>query len=118
MKTNDSVQAILIFTFPWLPAKGTLQLINPDVVFETHNYNITTTDAYDKFTEALSTGSVASPGSPVHLVLSCVDNFEARGTVLLRTCSFFTRFRLPITFFITQLSSNVTFCDPLPVQLR
>ncbi|EDX17647.1 GD17028 [Drosophila simulans] len=45
-------------------AAATLSFINPDVEIETHNYNITTS------------GRIA--GQPVDLVLSCVDNFEAR----------------------------------------
>ncbi|KAG1670318.1 Ubiquitin-like modifier-activating enzyme 5 [Nymphon striatum] len=58
-------------------AARTLQYINPDVEFETYNYNITTMDNFQHFMERLSKGNLNSNG-PVDLVLSCVDNFEAR----------------------------------------
>jgi ubiquitin-like modifier-activating enzyme 5 len=57
----------------------TEECINPDVTIETHNYNITTVDNYDLFVERISSGSLT--GGPVELVLSCVDNFEARMTI-------------------------------------
>lgn len=58
-------------------AARTLQFINPDVCIITHNYNITTVDSFDKFLDAIKTGGLDN-ASPVDLVLSCVDNFEAR----------------------------------------
>ncbi|XP_066538560.1 ubiquitin-like modifier-activating enzyme 5 [Hoplias malabaricus] len=58
-------------------AEHTLRNINPDVVFETHNYNITTMDNFTHFMERISNGGLQE-GKPVDLVLSCVDNFEAR----------------------------------------
>lgn len=57
-------------------AAKTLESINPDVQFETHNYNITTIDNFDHFMSRISKGSLTQ--GPVDLVLSCVDNFEAR----------------------------------------
>jgi len=57
-------------------AVRTLENINPDVKFEQHNYNITTVDNFDHFMSRLSSGSLTD--GPVDLVLSCVDNFEAR----------------------------------------
>ncbi|CAH2049857.1 unnamed protein product, partial [Iphiclides podalirius] len=57
-------------------AAATLQAINPDVAIDAHNYNITTVDNFQKFCDTISTGSLT--GEPVDLVLSCVDNFEAR----------------------------------------
>ncbi|XP_068627060.1 ubiquitin-like modifier-activating enzyme 5 [Battus philenor] len=57
-------------------AAATLQAINPDVVIDAHNYNITTVDNFQNFCDTISTGSLKS--GPVDLVLSCVDNFEAR----------------------------------------
>ena len=50
--------------------------INPDVQFETHNYNITTMDNFQHFMNRIREGSLT--GGSVDLVLSCVDNFEAR----------------------------------------
>ncbi|XP_077411291.1 ubiquitin-like modifier-activating enzyme 5 isoform X2 [Vanacampus margaritifer] len=58
-------------------AEHTLRNINPDVSFETHNYNITTLDNFNHFMERLSHGGMED-SKPVDLVLSCVDNFEAR----------------------------------------
>ncbi|XP_054156108.1 ubiquitin-like modifier-activating enzyme 5 [Oppia nitens] len=61
-------------------ARATLANINPDVEFETYNYNITTVDNFDDFCGRIKTGGIDSGGGkrPVDLVLSCVDNFEAR----------------------------------------
>lgn len=47
------------------------------MTFETWNYNITTVDNFDHFVERIKAGGM-SEGQPVDLVLSCVDNFEAR----------------------------------------
>ncbi|KAK1795425.1 hypothetical protein P4O66_010588 [Electrophorus voltai] len=58
-------------------AEHTLRCINPDVVFETHNYNITTVDNFTHFMDRISNGGLEE-GKPVDLLLSCVDNFEAR----------------------------------------
>ncbi|XP_054479006.1 ubiquitin-like modifier-activating enzyme 5 [Anoplopoma fimbria] len=58
-------------------AEHTLRNINPDVSFETHNYNITTMDNFTHFMERISYGGLEE-GKPVDLILSCVDNFEAR----------------------------------------
>ncbi|XP_017085097.1 ubiquitin-like modifier-activating enzyme 5 [Drosophila eugracilis] len=58
-------------------AAATLSFINPDVQIETHNYNITTVDNFDRFLDTISQGAKVA-GQPVDLVLSCVDNFEAR----------------------------------------
>eukprot|EP00117_Sycon_ciliatum_P047201 scpid41578/ scgid33732/ Ubiquitin-like modifier-activating enzyme 5; UFM1-activating enzyme; Ubiquitin-activating enzyme E1 domain-containing protein 1 len=57
-------------------AAASLKQINPDVDIETHNYNITTVDNFDHFMSRLKAGSKTS--GPIDLVLSCVDNFEAR----------------------------------------
>ncbi|XP_023304880.2 ubiquitin-like modifier-activating enzyme 5 [Lucilia cuprina] len=58
-------------------AAKTLTFINPDVTIETHNYNITTVESFDKFLDTIAHGGLQK-GQPVDLVLSCVDNFEAR----------------------------------------
>ncbi|GBP76898.1 Ubiquitin-like modifier-activating enzyme 5 [Eumeta japonica] len=57
-------------------AAATLQNINPDVAIDAYNYNITTVENFQKFMDTIRTGSLT--GGPVDLVLSCVDNFEAR----------------------------------------
>lgn len=58
-------------------AAKTLNFINPDVEILTNNYNITTVESFDKFLDAIRYGGLKE-GQPVDLVLSCVDNFEAR----------------------------------------
>ncbi|XP_053690392.1 ubiquitin-like modifier-activating enzyme 5 [Sabethes cyaneus] len=58
-------------------AAKTLNFINPDVKISTHNYNITTMESFDCFLNAIRIGGVED-GRMVDLVLSCVDNFEAR----------------------------------------
>ncbi|KOC62557.1 Ubiquitin-like modifier-activating enzyme 5 [Habropoda laboriosa] len=57
-------------------AAKTLHYINPDVKIEIHNYNITTMDHFEDYMNTISTASLNK--GPVDLVLSCVDNFEAR----------------------------------------
>lgn len=55
-------------------AKNTLLNINPDVNITTHNYNITTIDNFKHFCNLIET-------QKPDLILSCVDNFEARVAV-------------------------------------
>jgi len=79
-------------------AAKTLQFINPDVTFETHNYNITTMENFDHFMERLKTASLVN--GPVDLVLSCVDNFEAR-MAINKACN-----ELGQTWFESGVSEN------------
>jgi len=79
-------------------AANTLHFINPDVVFETHNYNITTMENFDHFMGRIKQGSLTK-GS-VDLVLSCVDNYEARMAVN-RACN-----ELDQTWFESGVSEN------------
>uniref|UniRef100_A0A9L0S3K0 Ubiquitin-like modifier-activating enzyme 5 n=1 Tax=Equus caballus TaxID=9796 RepID=A0A9L0S3K0_HORSE len=65
-------------------AEHTLRNINPDVLFEVHNYNITTVENFQHFMDRISNGGLEE-GKSVDLVLSCVDNFEARMTI--NTCA-------------------------------
>ena len=60
-------------------ASQTLSGINPDVDIESYSFNITSVDGYDKFHHSLIDAS--SGTSRVDLVLSCVDNYEARITI-------------------------------------
>lgn len=57
-------------------AVNTLRDINPDVEFEAYNYNITLLENFKHFLCRISHGGKNE--KPVDLVLSCVDNFEAR----------------------------------------
>jgi len=62
------------------PTQPTEGHINPDVAIEAYTMNITTVDGFDAFK-----ASVTQPNSPdvsrVDLILSCVDNYEARITI-------------------------------------
>jgi len=61
-------------------ARETLNQINPSVEIEIYNYNISTIKNYEDFIKRISNGSLDG-SKPVDLVLSCVDNFEARMTI-------------------------------------
>ena len=60
-------------------AKQTLETINPDVVFDAYCYDITSSRNFDHFQNLIQTGGLG--GTPVDLVLSCVDNYAARITI-------------------------------------
>ncbi|KAK1270815.1 Ubiquitin-like modifier-activating enzyme 5 [Acorus gramineus] len=60
-------------------AVQTLKDINPDVVLESYSLNITTVKGFEVFMESLTNKKFH--GSGVDLVLSCVDNYEARMVV-------------------------------------
>lgn len=72
-------------------ASKTLSFINPDVEFEFYNYDITKVDNYVHLLDKIQHGAKLSvslddenseaSNSRVNLVLSCVDNFEARMTI-------------------------------------
>ncbi|XP_023328548.1 ubiquitin-like modifier-activating enzyme 5 [Eurytemora carolleeae] len=79
-------------------AARTLENINPDVQFETHNYNITTVENFEHFMSRISEGSLT--GGRIDLVLSCVDNFEAR-MAINKACN-----ELSQTWFESGVSEN------------
>lgn len=54
--------------------------INPDVVIESYTMNITTVQGFDAF-KASVTEKEDPTKSRVDLILSCVDNYEARITI-------------------------------------
>lgn len=58
-------------------AADTLSGINPDVTLESYHMNITTLKGYESFKQSLT----QQGQSRVDLVLSCVDNYEARMTI-------------------------------------
>lgn len=60
-------------------ARDTLTHVNPDVQIEVHNFNITTLDDFETFVGRIRNGSLTN--RKIDLVLSCVDNFEARMAV-------------------------------------
>lgn len=64
-------------------AVQTLSDINPDVVLESYTMNITTVEGFETFMSSLKkkTFCPEKEGSGVDLVLSCVDNYEARMVV-------------------------------------
>ena len=59
-------------------AAQTLQDINPDVAVEGFTMNITTLKGFDEFKASVCDDQFRSR---VDLVLSCVDNYEARMTI-------------------------------------
>ncbi|XVE56576.1 hypothetical protein DITRI_Ditri04bG0022600 [Diplodiscus trichospermus] len=64
-------------------AVQTLSDINPDVVLESYTLNITTVQGFETFISSLKNKKFHpnKEGSGVDLVLSCVDNYEARMVV-------------------------------------
>jgi len=60
-------------------SKQTLADINPDVEFECFDYDITSTSNYDHFCKCITQGGLK--GERIDLILSCVDNYEARMTI-------------------------------------
>ncbi|KAI4341342.1 hypothetical protein MLD38_026076 [Melastoma candidum] len=64
-------------------AVQTLSDINPDVVLESYTLNITTVQGFETFMSSLKHKSFrpSKDGIGVDLVLSCVDNYEARMVV-------------------------------------
>lgn len=65
-------------------AVQTLLQINPDVILESYTINITTMDGFNKFMESLTRQFMSTKhgrSTGVDLVLSCVDNYEARMVV-------------------------------------
>ncbi|GMI76700.1 hypothetical protein like AT1G05350 [Hibiscus trionum] len=64
-------------------AVQTLTDINPDVVLESYTLNITTVQGFETFMSSLKNKAFrpTKEGSGVDLVLSCVDNYEARMVV-------------------------------------
>ncbi|CAI9775665.1 unnamed protein product [Fraxinus pennsylvanica] len=64
-------------------AVQTLSDINPDVVLESYTLNITTVQGFETFMSSLRNKSFcpSKEGCGVDLVLSCVDNYEARMVV-------------------------------------
>ncbi|KAG6414619.1 hypothetical protein SASPL_121992 [Salvia splendens] len=64
-------------------AVQTLSGINPDVVLESYTLNITTVQGFETFMSSLTNKSFRpdKERSGVDLVLSCVDNYEARMVV-------------------------------------
>ncbi|WIA15575.1 hypothetical protein OEZ85_002202 [Tetradesmus obliquus] len=57
----------------------TLRHINPDVAIESFTMNITTVDGFEQFKASVT--HPESGTSRVDLILSCVDNYEARITI-------------------------------------
>nr|CCC92807.1 unnamed protein product [Trypanosoma congolense IL3000] len=62
-------------------ARQTLEGINPDTKVVPYSFNITSTEHWQSFVDALTKDGGAQPGMPVDLLLCCVDNFQARLTV-------------------------------------
>ncbi|KAF4520337.1 hypothetical protein B566_EDAN004397 [Ephemera danica] len=80
-------------------AAMTLAAINPDTVIDTYNYNITTVDNFETFCNTISHCNLKD-GGPVDLLLSCVDNYEAR-MAINAACN-----ELSITWFESGVAEN------------
>lgn len=59
-------------------AAQTLSGINPDVQLESYTMNITTIDGFEAFKSSVCD---KNGKSRVNMILSCVDNYEARMTI-------------------------------------
>ncbi|KAF2070831.1 hypothetical protein CYY_007855 [Polysphondylium violaceum] len=91
-------------------AEQTLQHINPDVSFETYNYNITTIDSFEHFKSRIEKGGIV-PDTPVSLVLGCVDNFEAR-TAINQACLELNRSWMESGVSENAISGHIQFIVP------
>ncbi|EGC36376.1 UBA/THIF-type NAD/FAD binding fold-containing protein [Dictyostelium purpureum] len=91
-------------------AKETLELINPDVEFETYNYNITTMDNFEHFKERIEKGGLQKDTS-VSLVLGCVDNFEAR-TAINQACLELSKCWMESGVSENAISGHIQFIKP------
>ncbi|KAK1294546.1 Ubiquitin-like modifier-activating enzyme 5 [Acorus calamus] len=78
-RIRDFSVAIVVGMTKTDAAVQTLKDINPDVVLESYSLNITTVKGFEVFMESLTNKNFH--GSGVDLVLSCVDNYEARMVV-------------------------------------
>jgi len=90
-------------------ALETLVDINPDVIYETHTYNMTTPQYYDHLLDRLSHGG--KENRPVDMVLGCVYNFKARMTIN-RAC---LELRIPWMesgILDNAMSGNIQFIKP------
>jgi len=54
--------------------------LNPDTVFEVHNMDVSAPENLTKLKETIATGALDRK-SPVNLIISCLDNMEARQAV-------------------------------------
>eukprot|EP00300_Choanocystis_sp_HF-7_P028058 c33417_g1_i1.p1 GENE.c33417_g1_i1~~c33417_g1_i1.p1 ORF type:complete len:404 (-),score=87.54 c33417_g1_i1:207-1388(-) len=90
-------------------AVQTLTDINPDVQFESYNYDITSVANFDHFMDRLKAGSLS--GGPVDLVLSCVDNFQAR-MAINQACAELGQRWMESGVSEDAVSGHVQFCIP------
>ncbi|XP_019848963.1 PREDICTED: ubiquitin-like modifier-activating enzyme 5 isoform X2 [Amphimedon queenslandica] len=91
-------------------AKATLSAINPDVEIEVHNYNITTVENFGHFMDRLRKGHLCG-SKPVDLVLSCVDNFEAR-MAINQVCNELDQVWLESGVSENAVSGHIQFINP------
>ncbi|XP_020580626.1 ubiquitin-like modifier-activating enzyme 5 isoform X2 [Phalaenopsis equestris] len=86
-KIRDFSVAIVVGMTKTDAAVQTLSDINPDVVLESYSLNITTVEGFKVFLDSLTRKNPKNDeqnnarSAGVDLVLSCVDNYEARMTV-------------------------------------
>lgn len=90
-------------------AATTLRNINPDVEVETYNFNITTVDNFGTFLDRIQNGGLS--GGSVDLVLSCVDNFEAR-MAINTACNELGQFWMESGVSENAVSGHIQFIKP------
>ncbi|KAK6642680.1 Ubiquitin-like modifier-activating enzyme 5 [Polyplax serrata] len=90
-------------------AATTLRNINPDVEVETYNFNITTVDNFGIFLDRIQNGGLS--GGSVDLVLSCVDNFEAR-MAINTACNELGQFWMESGVSENAVSGHIQFIKP------
>ncbi|XXQ34876.1 Ubiquitin-like modifier-activating enzyme 5 [Plasmodiophora brassicae] len=91
-------------------SKATLASINPDVVFETYSYDITSVNHFDDFLSRIKHGGLDGK-SRVDLVLSCVDNYQARMTIN-QACNELDQVWMESGVSENAVSGHIQFCLP------
>jgi molybdopterin/thiamine biosynthesis adenylyltransferase len=76
LTTHTRAACCLLLELCWVQSAGH---INPDVAIESYTMNITTVNGFDQFKASVTDPDSGS--SRVDLILSCVDNYEARITI-------------------------------------
>uniref|UniRef100_A0A7S3Y7Z3 Ubiquitin-like modifier-activating enzyme 5 n=1 Tax=Lotharella globosa TaxID=91324 RepID=A0A7S3Y7Z3_9EUKA len=90
-------------------ASETLADINPDVVFESYSYDITTVKNFEHFQGRMAKGGLN--GKPVDLVLCCVDNYEAR-MAINQACNELDQVWMESGVSENAVSGHIQFCLP------
>eukprot|EP00697_Spironema_sp_BW2_P014094 gnl/Spiro4/4439_TR2206_c0_g1_i1.p1 gnl/Spiro4/4439_TR2206_c0_g1~~gnl/Spiro4/4439_TR2206_c0_g1_i1.p1 ORF type:complete len:416 (+),score=98.00 gnl/Spiro4/4439_TR2206_c0_g1_i1:56-1249(+) len=90
-------------------ARDSLTAINPDVVIDAYSFNICHIDRYEQFCGLVQNGGLG--GKPVDMILSCVDNYDARGTIN-KVCCALNRSWMESGVSENAVSSHIQFLVP------